>query len=81
VFIKKGKSSKSGLGCGYIFLIGLVVIGLLAINGFLVKVLLDASLAIPEDLRVTQALQFSIPVTLIFVEFWLFDFYRKGFQR
>ena len=45
---------------------------LLVLNGFLVRhfVVLDWG----EEIRIAQAIQFLLPVALVFVEFWLFDF-------
>lgn len=71
----------AGLGCGYIIRIGLLLVALLFVNGLLVMIFLNNNESLSADLRVKQTLQFVLPVGLIFVEFWLFDFLRQLSRR
>lgn len=71
----------AGLGCGYIIRIGFLLVTLLLINGLLVMILLKNNEGLSADLRIKQTLQFVLPVGLIFVEFWLFDFFRQLSRR
>ena len=67
------------LGCRFLLSTGLVIIALLVINGLFVRMFFRANLAGIDD-RVFQAIQFVLPVFMIFVEFWFYDwftFYRK----
>lgn len=67
----------TGLGCGYIVRVGLLLMALLVINSLLVMILLQSSEILASDLRIKQTLQFVLPVGLIFVEFWMFDLLRQ----
>lgn len=57
----------------YVLWIGLVCVLLLTINGILVHSFLAANGNLITELRVEQALQYVIPVAMIFLEFWIFD--------
>lgn len=56
---------------------GIVLIGLLLLNSFLVKTFVDTSAIFADDLRVSQTLQFILPLVLIFVEYSVYDFLRR----
>jgi len=56
---------------------GLVLIGLLLLNSFLVKTFVDTSAMFSDDLRISQTLQFILPLLLIFIEYWIYDFLRR----
>lgn len=56
---------------------GLTLIGLLMINSFLVKTFVDTSAVFADDLRISQTLQFILPLVLIFIEYWIYDFFRR----
>ncbi len=63
---------KGNIGCGYMFSIAFIICALLIINGLLVRAFVNVNL--PEaDSRIKQAIFFSLPVIMIFVEFWFFD--------
>jgi hypothetical protein len=58
---------------------GLVLIALLLLNSFLVKAMIDSSAMMADDLRITQTLQFALPLIMIFVEFWMYDLLKSTF--
>lgn len=53
------------------------MIVLLLVNGLLVRAFLSANSELANELRLAQALQFALPVGLIFIEYWVFDFFRN----
>ncbi|MCE2791629.1 MAG: hypothetical protein ACK49R_14910 [Planctomycetota bacterium] len=61
-----------------VFRFGLVLIALLLLNSFLVKAMVDSSALMADDLRITQTLQFALPLLMIFVEFWLYDLLKAA---
>lgn len=52
---------------------------LLVFNGFLVRYFVVQDWG--EEIRIAQAIQLLLPVALIFVEFWLFDFLFARYTR
>ncbi len=74
---RRAVSQSTGLGCGYIVRMGLLLMVLLVVNSVLVMMLLQSNEVFAADLRIKQTLQFVLPVGLIFVEFWLFDLIRR----
>lgn len=56
---------------------GVVLVGLLFLNSFLVNTFLDTSAIVADDLRISQTLQFFLPLLLIFLEYWVYDFLRR----
>jgi len=56
---------------------GIVLVGLLFMNSFLVNTFLDTSAIVADDLRISQTLQFFLPLLLIFLEYWVYDFLRR----
>ncbi len=57
---------------------GLVLIALLLMNSFLVKSFVDNSTVVADDLRITQTLQFGLPIVMIFIEFWIYDMLKRA---
>ncbi len=77
---KPAQSRSTGsLGCGFIAINGLVLIILLVANIFFVRAFFSTNLSGLDD-RFFQASQFMLPIIMIFIEYWLFDFFR-GNQR
>ena len=60
------------LGCRYIAMKGLVLILLLVVNVLFVRAFFSANLSGLDD-RVFQALQFMLPIVLIFIEYRIYD--------
>jgi hypothetical protein len=56
---------------------GIVLVGLLLINSFLVKTFLDHPGLLAIDLRISQTIQFFLPLLLICLEYWAYDFLRR----
>ena len=69
---RKNRLSKSGNGCVYLLMQGFLICLLLIINGFIVRSTVNLDWG--EELRIPQAIQLVLPVMMIFVELWLFDF-------
>lgn len=77
----KSNSRQSGqIGCGFILLSGIVLIGLLILNAFFVRTFFKSNFSGIDD-RIFQAAQFVLPIIMIFIEYWIFDqiFNRKKF--
>ena len=56
--------------------VALIICVLLIVNGLLVKTFV--SLNMPDaDTRIQQALQFVLPVVMIFIEFWFYDMVNR----
>lgn len=64
------------LGCSYVIGMGLLCIALLLVNGIVVRSFLAANARMIEDLRWEQAINYFVPVLLVFVEFWIYDLFR-----
>ena len=69
---KENRAPKSGNGCVYILIQGFLICLLLIINGFIIRSTVNLNWG--EELRIPQAIQLVLPVVMIFVELWLFDF-------
>ncbi len=67
------KAKRPRLGCLFVLGIGLICIGLLLLNGVLVRSFLMANSKLISELAVQQAIQYVVPVVMIFVEFWIYD--------
>lgn len=62
---------------------GAVILGLLLINSIFVRLFFGVNLANLDE-RVFQAIQFILPIVMLFIEFWFWDwftFYRKRWKR
>jgi hypothetical protein len=69
---KKRRRQPSQTGCFFLLTTGLVLIGLLIINSMFVRTFFGANY-IRIDQRVFGAMQFILPIVLIFIEFWIYD--------
>jgi|GEM_PF-6455290 len=67
------KNKRSRLGCVFVLGVGLICILLLLVNGVLVRSFLIANSDLFSELAVQQAIQYVLPVMMIFVEFWIYD--------
>lgn len=67
------KRSTHNSGCLFVLMQGLVIAGLLFLNGILVRAFILANPGF-DDIRVVQAVQFVIPLIMIFFELWIYDF-------
>jgi hypothetical protein len=72
---KNRKNRGQEIGCGFLLGIGVVIVMLLVINGLFVQAFFSVNLA-GIDERLFQAAQFILPVLMIFLEFWCFDWFR-----
>jgi hypothetical protein len=59
------------IGCGYIFIQGIVACLLLMLNGYVVSNTIHLDWG--EELRIPQAIQMVLPVVMLVIELWLFD--------
>ena len=69
---KKNRNGKHRIGLGYILYQFVLICLLLVFNGFLIRHFVNLDWG--EELRIAQAIQLLLPVMLVFVELWLFDF-------
>ncbi|MEL7497560.1 MAG: hypothetical protein AAFN77_08115 [Planctomycetota bacterium] len=75
----KTRSKLAGVGCGFLFFTGLMLILLLGMNWFFVKTFFASNLARIDE-RVFNAAQFMLPIIMIFIEFWIYDAIRDYFR-
>ncbi|MEE2827304.1 MAG: hypothetical protein VYE64_11810 [Planctomycetota bacterium] len=68
---KRGKSKRSGFK--FILIQGLLIAGLLLLNGLLVRAFILANQPV-LDTRISQAIQFIGPLLMIFAQLWVYDF-------
>ena len=68
---KKRNSAKTG--CGFVLVQGLIIAGLLLVNGFVVRAFILANQSV-DDVRISQTIQFLVPLLMIFAELWIYDF-------
>ena len=73
------RTNNSNIGCGYILSQGALICLLLIFNGFLVRSTVNLDWG--EEVRISQAIQLVLPVALIFVELWLYDFIFASHTR
>ncbi len=80
---KKQKSNeiRAGIGVFTVLGVGIVIIALLFLNGLFVSAFLHANAQRISDLRLTQAIQFLVPLILIIVEFWIFDRMNQNLRK
>ena len=67
---KRGKSKRSGFK--FILIQGLLIAGLLLLNGLLVRAFILANQPV-LDTRISQAIQFIGPLLMIFAQLWVYD--------
>src|SRR5262245_2678599 len=70
------RQGRSRLGCGFLLVSAAMTCVMLAINGLIVTNLVAAYSPGPlplQNQRVAQAIVFLGPVTMLFVEWWIFD--------
>ncbi len=70
---KTQTAKRSRLGCVFVLGVGFICILLLLVNGVLVRSFLTANSDFISELAIQQAVQYVVPVVMIFVEFWIFD--------
>lgn len=75
----KNRTTESNVGCGYILSQGVLICLLLVINGFIVRS--TVNLEWGEEVRIAQTIRLVLPVAMIFVELWLFDFVFASHTR
>ena len=70
--IRKRRNSKRS-GFKFILVQGLLIAGLLLLNGLLVRAFILANQPV-LDTRISQAIQFIGPLMMIFAQLWIYDF-------
>ena len=70
--IRKRRKSKRR-GFKFVLIQGLLIAGLLLLNGTLVRAFILANQPV-LDIRVSQAIQFIVPLMMIFAQLWIYDF-------
>ena len=68
-------NSRKKSGCGAIFLQSLLITLMLILNGLFIKTFVLESQNWGEEIRIKQALQFILPILMIFGELWLYDLF------
>ena len=67
-------------GFGTVIVQGLLITLMLIVHGLFVKTFLLADKNL-GDIRIQQALQFLVPIVMIFAELWLYDFIFARFTK
>lgn len=75
----KRRLTNRSIGCGYIITQGTLLCLLLVINGYIVRSTINLDWG--EEVRITQAIQFVLPVVMIFIELFVFDLLFAGTTR
>ena len=77
---ESGREPQLDYGCGTMLLIGVIMIGLISFNSFLVNQLLGASVEVAGILaqmpRLQRAFQIVGPVLILVFQYWVYDFFR-----
>lgn len=74
------KANKPNSGCLYVLMVGLIVITLYVFNLMIVDSIFSSS-PFHADQRARQFVELVAPITLIFIEFWIFDFLSDMLDR
>ncbi len=75
----QGKPRKPNSGCAYVLMIGIIVIGLFIFNMLVVRSIFAA---LPSDKQqVRQFIELVLPIAMVFIEFWIFDFLTDMLDR
>ena len=74
MFANKRKSAAQRIGCGFLLGTGAVVLTLLVLNNLFVRTFFGENLT-GLDERIFQAAQFVLPIVMIFVQFWFYDWW------
>ena len=69
---QKNRPARHRIGLGFILGQIVLICLLLVLNGFLVRHFINLDWG--EEIRIAQAIQLLLPVSLVFVELWIFDF-------
>ena len=69
---KKQRTPKRS-GFKFVLIQGLLIAGLLLLNGILVRAFILANQPV-SDLRINQSIQFIVPLLMIFAQLWIYDF-------
>ena len=70
----KSKSKhKTGVGCGYVIGLGVLICCLLWFNSWLAELFVQSNQDTLGSKNIGQTIRFLFPVLFIFVEFWLYD--------
>lgn len=76
---KSGKNNRFD-GCTFTLFVGMVTVALFVANGVLVRSVFASQLS-GIDARISQPLEFGLPIVLIFAEYWMFDRFMRLFEK
>lgn len=76
----KRRSSKGGQGCVFSAIVGLTAIFLLIVNAIVVQAFVRVNFQ-GIDERFFHPIQFTLPIAMIFAEYWLFDRILRYFEN
>lgn len=68
------KTGSPNIGCVFLVGIGATISLLLFLNSLFVRFFFGVNLAGIDD-RVFQAIQFVLPIVMIFIQFWIYDWW------
>ena len=71
-FTTKRRKSKR-IGYKFVLIQGMLMAGLLLLNGALVRAFILTNQPV-SDIRINQAIQFIVPLLMIFAQLWIYDF-------
>ena len=74
-------TNKSAWSYLYIGWLGIVCVVLLIVNFELISLAVMAIPPLSSDVRARQMIQFFLPIIMIFVEFWLYDYLTDRADR
>ena len=67
------KKYKTGVGCGYVLGLGILICCLLWFNSWLAELFVQSNKDAIKTKSIGQTIRFLFPVLFIIVEFWLYD--------
>lgn len=72
-------------GCSFLLLLGITIVGLIALNGFMIDAFLkQGHIRLPEwvqNPRINGAIRKVVPVAMLVFEYWVFDFFRERLEK
>ncbi|GEM_PF-1945532 len=83
--VSEDNRPKVDYGCSFLLLLGITIIGLIALNGFVIDAFLkQGHIRLPEWVqspKINGALRKVAPVAMLVFEYWVFDFFRERLDR
>jgi hypothetical protein len=80
MFKRKRKAGRQQIGCGFLMGTGIVLLILFIVNNLIVRALFSVNLE-EVDERLFQAAQFLLPIGMLLVQYWLFDWMMMAIRK